>query len=173
MTMHISPPAAATSDAGFHVRTLMRRTFVRRLAFTINWPAIERGLAAIVTDINKLDREIAMRTKAVEEWKLRNPWPVEPDYNSYNARIDDFDRMNRALAVHAIHYQNALIQCGRGAFQKRRLAALERYDAECEYIASLPTPSPDDVRQKVRIARMEPDGGPIHKALFDHLSGNA
>ena len=60
MTMHISPPAAAPSDAGFHVRTLMRPTFVRRLAFTINWPAIERGLAAIVTDINKLDREIAM-----------------------------------------------------------------------------------------------------------------
>jgi hypothetical protein len=169
MNMHIAPSAAsANSGIIANLLALVRPSRPAPVA-TIDWAAHERGLSSIVVTINSFDGGIAAGTKALARWQARNPWPVEPLYDSQAERIDDLPRMYKAQGDHAIRYQNALRQCGRGKYQKQRNTALDDYDAECERLALLPTPTPHDIKQKARLARLEPAGGPIHRSLFRAL----
>lgn len=135
-----------------------------------DWAKPERELAQIVRQVSELDREIALRSRAFKRWEARNPWPVEPSYDSCAAQKADFSRQKEAERVHVVRYQNALIQCGRGRLQKRSLDLVERYRETCAGIARLPASTLDEIQQKARLARrLESQGGAIHVAVLHDL----
>jgi hypothetical protein len=131
-----------------------------------DWTKPECEIIEIYHKVKCLDQQIAMRSTAFEEWKVRNPWPVAPEYDSHDAEISDFSRHQSTESAYVVRYQNALRQCGRGRFQKQRLDLIERYREICGRLATVPARTLSDIQKKARLARLESGDGAIRAAVL-------
>jgi hypothetical protein len=137
-------------------------------AQTVDWAALETEYLTVLDEIFDVNDRIKDCEKAFRKWERRNPWPAEPDYDSHNARIADFRRLQSAQSKHAERMGQARMQCGVGHQGKQRLALHNRMEAIEQKIASTPAITMSDLKAKARIATNNVSSC-IHPALVRDL----
>lgn len=136
---------------------------------TTDWAQFQLDLGYICAHVGFYDEQIAMCERASAEWKKRNPWPDAPDYASHGERVADFNNQSARESKWVVRYTNMMRQSGKGKYGTKRLAAYNKYLAECDRIAKIPARSLADIKAKTLLARYERNGGPIHQAILRDL----
>jgi len=125
---------------------------------TVDWQALEAEYLGKLEEIFAANEKIAAADKGFRAWEKRNPYPVEPDYDSHNARIADFRRLRDAQSKHAERWCRARMQCGIGKAQKQRLVLQDEWQAIEMRIADIPAKTLADIRSKALIGRHNVSG---------------
>lgn len=136
----------------------------------IDWDAHENELRGASNEADRLTEAVAVASRGLDGWKARNPFPDEPEYDSHNARIDDFRPQQKRESDWTARHINAVRQSRSDALKVEWLETMERLEALRDAASLIECRGLADLKLKARLTRYDGYDGAIARTVAVALS---